>query len=127
MARNTTGEQLPEGTDSVIDTIDNPASMSGTGPADEPEPSRTSKVKDKIKTEASSLKGQATEKARDYANQGKAKASGALSEVSAAMDSAANDVDARFGEQYGEYARVAAGAVSSFASKLEAKDVDEIL
>lgn len=127
MARNQSRDTLPEGADSVIDTIDSPASMSGGTATTEPEPSRTRRAKDKLKAEASTLKSQATDKARGYANQGKAKASGALTEVSQAMDSAANDVDARFGEQYGEYARMAAGAVSSFASRLEAKDVDDIL
>lgn len=122
MARKPT--DLPEGTDQIIDTIDLPASDVSSQSAG---PKRGKKVKEKLKAEARNLKGQAADKARGYARQGKQKATGALGEISAAMESAAGDVDSRMGEQYGEYARMAAGAVSNFASRLDEKDVDDLL
>lgn len=91
------------------------------------EEGKVGKAKKRIKEEASSLKSQATDKARDYARQGKDKATGTIKEVSAAMDDAARSVDERFGEDYGEYARMAASAVASFADKLDKKDVDDLL
>ncbi|MBC2777766.1 hypothetical protein [Parasphingopyxis marina] len=108
-------EKLPEGTDSVIDTLE------------EEEGGTVAKAKARIKEEAVTLKSQATGKARDYARDGKEKATGTIREISAAMDDAAQSVDQRLGEDYGEYARWAAGAISSFAEKIEAKDVDDLL
>jgi ElaB/YqjD/DUF883 family membrane-anchored ribosome-binding protein len=85
------------------------------------------RAKERIREEATSLKTQASDTARDYAQQGKDKATGTIKDISAAMDDAAGSVDTRLGESYGEYARLAAGAISSFAEKLESKDVDELL
>ena len=107
---------LPEGTDTVIDV-----------PAEESEKSAVTKAKERIKDEAGSLKTQAAQQARDYATQGKDKATGAIKDVSAAMDDAAKSVDERLGENYGEYARKAAGAVAAFADKLDGKEVDDML
>jgi len=114
MATNKT--DLPEGTDTVIDV-----------PAEEAKKSTLIKAKKRIKDEAATLKTQATQQAREYATQGKDKATGAIKDVSAAMDDAAKSVDDRLGENYGEYARMAAGAVSNFAEKLEGKEVDDML
>lgn len=119
--------QLPEGTDAVIDTDDYSVSTGDYSAGADAETTRTRKVKDKLKDEARTLKGQAADKARGYARDGKSKATSALGEFSAAMENAAGDVDSRLGEQYGEYARIAASAVSGFALRLEEKDVDELL
>ena len=118
---------LPEGTDSVLDTnTDSPVvSTSSTGDADAGGYAR--KAGQRILSEATSLRDQATGKARDYAREGKDKAIGTLNEVARAMEEASASVDERLGEDYGEYARMAASAVSSFASKIEAKDVDELI
>ena len=43
------------------------------------------------------------------------------------MQSAALDVDARLGEQYGKYARSAADGISGFADSLRGKEVDDLL
>ncbi|WP_299327844.1 hypothetical protein [Parasphingopyxis sp.] len=107
---------LPESTDAVIDV-----------PAEEAGKTTVTKAKERIKEEATSLKTQATQQARDYATQGKDKATGAIKDVSAAMDDAAKSVDERLGENYGEYARKAAGAVAAFADKLDGKEVDDMV
>lgn len=80
-----------------------------------------------IKDEAGKLGKTAAEKARLYADDGKAKASGALGEVAKLVDDAANTVDEKLGEQYGQYAHSAAKFVDDFANTLNTKNVDELL
>lgn len=80
-----------------------------------------------IKDEAGKLGKTAAEKARLYADDGKAKASGALGEVAKLVDDAANTVDEKLGEQYGQYAHSAAKFVDEFATSLNTKNVDELI
>lgn len=80
-----------------------------------------------LKDSATKLQRQAGEKARAYALDGKAKAGGALDEFSRLMNDAASSVDGSLGEQYGDYARSAAKAISGFSNQLKAKDLDELL
>lgn len=80
-----------------------------------------------IKQEAGKLQTQAADKARSFAGDGKAKASGALGDFARMMTDAAGTVDERMGAQYGDYARSAAGYVSGFADSLDQKDVDELV
>lgn len=83
-------------------------------------------VKQQIREGASSLRDQATTKVREYAVDGKARASTALDDFSRVVSDAADSIDERLGEQYGQYARQAADAVSGFADTLRQKDVDEL-
>lgn len=80
-----------------------------------------------LKDEAGKLGRQATEQARGLVDEGKARATGALDEFSRMMDDAANTVDEKLGEQYGQYARNAAGAISGFSDSLRDKDVEELI
>lgn len=80
-----------------------------------------------IREEASKLGEQAADRARSFAGEGKAKASGAIGEFSKMMEDAAAQVDEKLGEQYGQYARSAAQSLGGFAQTLESKDVDELL
>ncbi|WP_231621583.1 hypothetical protein [Sphingomonas sp. 37zxx] len=80
-----------------------------------------------IKGEASKLGSQAAEKARSFAGDGKAKASGALDEFSRMMSDAADTVDEKLGAQYGQYARSAADQIGGFAETLRNKEVDELI
>ena len=43
------------------------------------------------------------------------------------VEDVAKTIDAQVGPQYGDYARRAASAVSSVATSLESKDVDQLL
>lgn len=81
----------------------------------------------KLREEASKLGSQAAERARALAGEGKEKATGALDEVASMMKSAANDVDARLGENYGKYARSAADGIANFAESLRGKEVDDLV
>lgn len=75
---------------------------------------------------AAKAKSQATDKARVYAEDGKARATGALGELAKMLGDAAGQVDNKLGAQYGQYARGAADQVQGFASTLDSKSVDEL-
>ncbi|WP_277980079.1 hypothetical protein [Sphingomonas phyllosphaerae] len=70
---------------------------------------------------------QAADKARLFAEDGKAKASDALGQLSQLLRDAAQQVDDKLGEQYGQYARGAADRVQGFTSAIDQKSVDDLL
>lgn len=80
-----------------------------------------------LKDGAAKLTKEATDKARSYAEDGKARAGGALDELSRMMNDAAATVDEKVGAQYGQYARSAADAVSNFSESLKSKNVDDLI
>jgi ElaB/YqjD/DUF883 family membrane-anchored ribosome-binding protein len=80
-----------------------------------------------IKDGASKIGKQAGDKARAYAEDGKARAGGALDELSRMMSDAAGQVDEKVGAQYGDYARSAASAISNFSESVKSKDIDALL
>jgi ElaB/YqjD/DUF883 family membrane-anchored ribosome-binding protein len=75
---------------------------------------------------AANLKNQATDRMRQFADDGKGRASDTLDELSRIVDEAADSIDERLGEQYGPYARRAAEALSTFAGTLREREVDEL-
>jgi ElaB/YqjD/DUF883 family membrane-anchored ribosome-binding protein len=79
-----------------------------------------------LKEQASSLRGQAAGRVRDFAESGKARASDALDDLSKVVSDTADSIDERLGGEYGDYARRASDAVSNFAGTLRGKDVDEL-
>ena len=81
---------------------------------------------DQLRDNASNLRDQATTKVREFADQGKTRATEALEEFSRVVDDAATSIDERLGAEYGQYARRAADAVSDFAETLRNKEVDEL-
>ena len=89
--------------------------------------SKIADAKQAILDGSSKASKQAATKARSLADDGKLKAGGALDQLSQILNDAAGDVDQKFGEQYGHYARSAAGTVSSFADTVKSKDVDDLL
>lgn len=84
-------------------------------------------AKQAVRENASKLTGQASDKAREYADMGKARARESLGQLSRMLEDAAGQIDEKLGGQYGQYARSAAGQVNGFADRLEAKDVDELV
>ena len=84
-------------------------------------------AKQTLKDEASKLSTKATEKARGLVDEGKARATSALDEFSKMMDDAAGTVDEKLGEQYGQYARSAAQAISGFSDGLRGKEIEDLL
>jgi ElaB/YqjD/DUF883 family membrane-anchored ribosome-binding protein len=80
-----------------------------------------------LKDSASKLTKDAGDKARAYAEDGKARAGGVLDELAKMMSEAAGTVDEKVGQQYGQYARSAADAVSDFSESLKAKNLDDLI
>jgi len=79
-----------------------------------------------VKQGASGLRGQAADRARMFAEDGKTKATDALGQLTQLLNDAASQVDDKLGQQYGQYARSAADQVQSFTSTLDETSVDEL-
>ena len=72
------------------------------------------------------VKTQGYDQARAYAVQGKDRATGALDDLLRMINDAADQVDAKLGNQYGDYARQAASGIANFNDALKGKDVDDL-
>ena len=83
-------------------------------------------VVEELKSRASTLRGQAGGRVREFAEGGKNRATDALEELSKVVADTADSIDQRLGGDYGEYARKASDAVAGFADSLRQKDVDEV-
>jgi ElaB/YqjD/DUF883 family membrane-anchored ribosome-binding protein len=84
-------------------------------------------VKSKLVEQRDALRGQAQTKAREYAEQGKAKATDTLGSVSRFFDDTAKALDDQLGSDIGDYVHRAAAAVEGFTDTLKQKDVEELL
>ena len=114
---------LPEGTDAVIE---------GAAETREVRPATTSAVRggslsDRVRSGREQLAGQAGEKARGLVTQGLERSAEALANVSKMVGDTAAGIDERLGEEYGDYARRAAGAIENVANTLAEKDPDELI
>ncbi|HST36602.1 MAG TPA: hypothetical protein VLK25_08245 [Allosphingosinicella sp.] len=112
--------ELPEGTDKVI-------AAASAAIAARREDSAAEGLVTQVRDQVSTLRGQAGDKLRTYADDGKGRASGLLDEFGGVLGDAARSVDERLGEDYGRYAHKAADAVSNFAGKVRDKSVDDIM
>jgi uncharacterized protein YjbJ (UPF0337 family) len=86
----------------------------------------TDKVVSQLKEGAASLRDQATGKVRDFAQDGKSRATDMLDEFSQVIDETAQSIDQHLGSDYGEYARRASSVVSDFSRRIREREVDEI-
>jgi ElaB/YqjD/DUF883 family membrane-anchored ribosome-binding protein len=98
------------------------AMTAGTGNED----AASGGVVEQLRGQAASLRGQAEERVRDFAQGGKARATDALEELSRVVSDTADSIDERLGAEYGEYARKASDAVANFADTLRRKEVDDL-
>lgn len=80
-----------------------------------------------IGDEMNRIYAQASERARDMANTGKARAATGLESLARVITDSAPQVDDTLGKQFGDFARSAAGTVDEWASKLDQKDIDELV
>jgi ElaB/YqjD/DUF883 family membrane-anchored ribosome-binding protein len=87
----------------------------------------TGKIASQVRDQVQSLKGQATDKARQFADQGKDRATSALDNFTEVLHDAARSVDERLGGEYGQYAHRAADAVASMTDGFRGKSVDDLL
>ncbi|WP_129792456.1 hypothetical protein [Sphingosinicella sp. CPCC 101087] len=133
--------QLPEGTDTIVNGASAEeggggesggfvGSGSGGGSSRGSSTSggaATDKLVSQVREHAASLRGQATDKLRSVADDGKGRATGLLEEIAGIIDDAARSIDERLGGEYGDYAHRASGAVSSFAGRVREKSVEELV
>ncbi len=116
---------LPQGTDKVI------AGASRTDDTAVAErPARTSAdrgIAEKFRTGGEKLANQAGDRARGLVSQGLERSAEALANVSKLVGDTAEGLDERLGEEYGDYARKAAGAIESAANTIASKDPDELI
>ena len=123
--------ELPEGTDQVVSGASADGNGAGSGgggfvaKAGGDVRDATDKLVSQVRDQVTTLRGQAGERIRGYADDGKGKASDWLDELGGVLNDAARSVDTRLGEEYGEYAHRAAGAVTSFAGKVRERSVDD--
>ena len=82
---------------------------------------------DRIRTGRERLANQAGDKARGLVAQGLERTSETLANVAKMVGDTAPGIDERLGEDYGEYARRAAGAIENAANAIAQKDPDELI
>jgi ElaB/YqjD/DUF883 family membrane-anchored ribosome-binding protein len=121
---------LPDGTDKVIEgaaavgnAVDADELMTTDRPGDEGERG----LVDRFRDGREQLSSQAGEKARGFVTQGLERTSEALANVSKMIGDTASGIDERLGQEYGDYARRAAGALEDAANGIAAKDPDELI
>ncbi|MEG8038538.1 hypothetical protein QP166_03970 [Sphingomonas sp. LR60] len=84
-------------------------------------------AKQSVRDHVAKGREQAADKARTFAEDGKARATDALTQLSQMLTDAAGQVDEKLGAQYGQYARSAADRVQGFTSTIDQKSVDDLL
>jgi len=121
---------LPEGTDHIVAgaSVSSDGTEVGNGfVASAGTSSGTDRLVSQVKDQVTSLRGQAADKVRGFADDGKGRVTGLLENVSEVINDAAKSVDEKLGEDYGDYAHRAADAVADFAGRIRDKSVDDIL
>lgn len=76
--------------------------------------------------EAKAVGEQAKQRAGKLAQDGKNRASDGLAQLSKTVSGTAATIDDKLGKQYGDYARTAARTMQDAATKLDAKDLNEL-
>ncbi len=122
---------LPEGTDQIV----NGAAAEDGGGSDaggfvargSNGGGTTDKLVSQVRDHVTSLRGQAGDKLRSVADDGKGKATTLLDDLAGIIEDAARSIDERQGEDYGGYAHRASTAVSGFAGRVREKTVDDIV
>ncbi len=87
----------------------------------------TEKLAGQVREQVQGLKGQAVEKVRQFADQGKERATSSLDNFTQLLHDAARSVDERLGPDYGQYAHRAADSLSDLTEGLRGKSVDDLL
>lgn len=121
--------ELPEGTDQIVSGASDDGATESKGFVASGGATRnaTDKLVTQVRDQVVTLRGQAGDKLRGYADDGKSKATSLLDDFSGVIEDAARSIDERIGAEYGDYAHRAADAVSSFAGRVRDKSVDELL
>ena len=118
---------LPEGTDHVVAGASGSSEGRNGFVASSGGSSGTDRLVNQVKEQVTSLRGQAAERVRGFADDGKGRVTGLLENVSEVINDAARSVDEKLGEDYGDYAHRAANAVADFAGRIRDRSVDDII
>lgn len=87
---------------------------------------RADLYREKVTSQSGEWTSQAKEKATNYANEGKAKASEGIAAVGKLVSENAGLIDEKVGVKYGDYARSAAQSLQDVSARLDAKELDEL-
>ena len=122
---------LPEGTDTVISGAMETDTSGETGGSRGGRGSRGGSsgnaIMQKVRSGGDKLSEQAAGKARNFVGQGIERSAEAIANVSKLVGDTASGLDDRLGEEYGDYARRAAGSLEEAANNIAAKDPDELI
>ena len=122
--------ELPEGTDQIINGA---AAEDGGGQGafvargGGNGGGTTDRLVSQVRDQVASLRGQAGDKLRSVADDGKERATGLLDDVAGIIEDAARSIEERLGGDYADYAHRASTAVSGFAGRVRDKSVDDLL
>jgi ElaB/YqjD/DUF883 family membrane-anchored ribosome-binding protein len=121
--------ELPEGTDQIVGGASAEEGGGGQGFVARAGNGggTTDRLVSQVREQVTSLRGQAGDKLRSVADDGKDRATGLLDEVAGIIEDAARSIDDRLGAEYGDYAHRASTAVSGFAGRVRDKSVDDII
>lgn len=84
-------------------------------------------IKDKAREQATKLRGQATDRARSAAEDGKTRATETIDGLARAVHEAAGNLEQQVNPQIAQYAHRAADALDSLSDSLRNKSVDELV
>lgn len=87
---------------------------------------RADLYREKVTSQSGEWTAQAKEKAAGYANEGKTKASEALSGIGKLVSENAGLIDEKVGPKYGDYARSAAQSLQDVSTRLDEKSLDDL-
>lgn len=87
---------------------------------------RADLYREKVTSQSGEWTAQAKEKAADYANEGKAKASEAIAGIGKLVSENAGLIDEKVGPKYGDYARSAAQSLQDVSARLDEKSLDDL-
>jgi ElaB/YqjD/DUF883 family membrane-anchored ribosome-binding protein len=104
----------------VVPKADSERSVTGSG-------SSEGGLAERLRTGRERIASQAGDKARGLVSQGLERTSETLANVAKMVGDTAPGIDERLGEEYGEYARRAAGAIENVASAIAEKNPDELI
>jgi len=126
--------QLPEGTDHIINGAMETGGGSGAGSkapsgfvaSGGDDGNSGAGLIDTLRSQGETIRDRAGDRVRELADGGKSRASDALDDLSKGVADAAGSIEERLGGDYAEYARKAGDAISEFADTLRRKEVDEL-
>jgi ElaB/YqjD/DUF883 family membrane-anchored ribosome-binding protein len=84
-------------------------------------------IAERFRSGREKLANQAGDKARGFVTQGLERTSEALANVAKMVGDTASGIDERLGEDYGDYARRAAGTIENVANSIAEKDPNELI